>query len=310
MTEQHTVVQPTADHEAVLRIIADVLKVPQVAATDSFYDFGGTSLQAMRICARLGKELGLRVKPEVLFESDTLADVISAADRGRTRISRDAPFLPDVQESTPCPTPFPQLHGSSTKRCPTRHGCVPPPSRSSTGTSAWTTGPSMPPRRLRRGPVAAGVRPGTVVPVLLPGDPKRWPSCWPSSSAVRRTRPWTAAGQRSGSTRSPGLVGAPVMVTDAESPGDVPRWLCRDEPLGQAASRRAETAVGVVDSPLPPRSSSPRAVPAYPRPCSPRTTRPPGSSPGAASRTSGPAGWCYRPPRPPGTPPAWSCGAR
>lgn len=78
MTEQHTPAPRTGSHDAVLRIVADVLKVPHVAAADSFYDFGGTSLQAMRICARIGKELGVRVSPEVLFDSDTLADVISA----------------------------------------------------------------------------------------------------------------------------------------------------------------------------------------------------------------------------------------
>ncbi|WP_433342098.1 acyl carrier protein [Micromonospora sp. CA-111912] len=80
MTEQHTPAQRAGNHDAVLRIVADVLKVPHVAATDSFYDFGGTSLQAMRICARIGKELGLRISPEVLFDSDTLADVVSATE--------------------------------------------------------------------------------------------------------------------------------------------------------------------------------------------------------------------------------------
>lgn len=80
MTEQHPSLPQTGNHEAVLRIVAEVLKVPHVAAADSFYDFGGTSLQAMRICARLGKELSLRISPEILFESDTLADVISATE--------------------------------------------------------------------------------------------------------------------------------------------------------------------------------------------------------------------------------------
>jgi acyl carrier protein len=78
LTEQRIPVQPSANDEAVLRIVADVLGVPQVSPTDSIYDFGGTSLQAMRICARLSKELGLRVSPELLFDSDTLADVIAA----------------------------------------------------------------------------------------------------------------------------------------------------------------------------------------------------------------------------------------
>ncbi|WP_229401791.1 acyl carrier protein [Micromonospora okii] len=80
MTEQHLPAASTGTDEAVLRIVADVLNVPHVSPADSFYDFGGTSLQAMRICARLSKELGLRVGPEVLFDSDTLADVIAATE--------------------------------------------------------------------------------------------------------------------------------------------------------------------------------------------------------------------------------------
>jgi len=73
----------TADRsEAVLRTVAEVLQVPRVTATDSFYDFGGTSLQAMRICARLKKGAGIAIRPEVLFESDTLAGVVAAAGRG------------------------------------------------------------------------------------------------------------------------------------------------------------------------------------------------------------------------------------
>ncbi|MFF5176362.1 acyl carrier protein [Micromonospora sp. NPDC000089] len=66
--------------EHILRVVADVLKVPLVGAADSFYDYGGTSLQAMRICVRIRKELGLRLSPSLLFESATLADVISEAD--------------------------------------------------------------------------------------------------------------------------------------------------------------------------------------------------------------------------------------
>lgn len=67
MNEQH-----------LLRIVAGVLKVPHVTMADSFYDFGGTSLQAMRI----GTELGVRIAPERLFESDTLAQAQALAPAG------------------------------------------------------------------------------------------------------------------------------------------------------------------------------------------------------------------------------------
>jgi acyl carrier protein len=70
----------TVTEEAVLRIVAEVLHLPRVTGADSFYDFGGTSLQAMRICARLRKDLGVHINPEAFFSSDTMADVLAMAD--------------------------------------------------------------------------------------------------------------------------------------------------------------------------------------------------------------------------------------
>lgn len=67
--------------EAVLRIVADVLRVPVVATGDSFYDFGGTSLQAMRICAQIARQLGTQVRPEELFESETMGGFASGVAR-------------------------------------------------------------------------------------------------------------------------------------------------------------------------------------------------------------------------------------
>lgn len=58
----------------VAAIFADVLEVDRYGADDSFYDFGGTSLQAIRICARIERETGIGAQPVVLFEHDVLAD--------------------------------------------------------------------------------------------------------------------------------------------------------------------------------------------------------------------------------------------
>jgi len=60
--------------ESIARIIADVLDIDQVGRTDSFYDFGGTSLAAIRICARLDNEHGWRAQPAWLFASGVVAD--------------------------------------------------------------------------------------------------------------------------------------------------------------------------------------------------------------------------------------------
>lgn len=66
---------PDGDLEtAVAQIIADVLGVDRIGRSDSFYDYGGTSLQAIRICARIEGKLGIKVMPLCLFENDVLKD--------------------------------------------------------------------------------------------------------------------------------------------------------------------------------------------------------------------------------------------
>jgi acyl carrier protein len=58
-------------------IVAEILEVDRFGRADSFYDFGGTSLQAIRICARIEKTLGIKVEPLSLLDNDTLADFVA-----------------------------------------------------------------------------------------------------------------------------------------------------------------------------------------------------------------------------------------
>lgn len=60
--------------KAIADIQAEILDVDRVGRSDSFYDLGGTSLQAMRICTRLERDLGVRVLPVWLFDADILSD--------------------------------------------------------------------------------------------------------------------------------------------------------------------------------------------------------------------------------------------
>jgi hypothetical protein len=60
--------------QSVARIIADVLGIDRMGRTDSFYDFGGTSLTAMKVCARLEGEHGWLTQPGWLFSTDVVAD--------------------------------------------------------------------------------------------------------------------------------------------------------------------------------------------------------------------------------------------
>jgi hypothetical protein len=59
---------------SVALIMADVLGIDRVGRRDSFYDFGGTSLAAIKICARLEHADGWRARPSWLFLNDTVAD--------------------------------------------------------------------------------------------------------------------------------------------------------------------------------------------------------------------------------------------
>jgi acyl carrier protein len=61
---------------AVAAVVAEVLGVDRVGLDDSFYDFGGTSLQAMRVCIRLERETGQALTPVEVFEHDVLADLV------------------------------------------------------------------------------------------------------------------------------------------------------------------------------------------------------------------------------------------
>ncbi|NGN65551.1 acyl carrier protein [Streptomyces sp. A7024] len=58
-------------------IVSAVVGRP-VAAEDNFYDLGGTSLQAIRICTRIRKEAGVRISPEALFNSENIGEFAAA----------------------------------------------------------------------------------------------------------------------------------------------------------------------------------------------------------------------------------------
>ncbi|MEU2158743.1 amino acid adenylation domain-containing protein [Streptomyces sp. NPDC019396] len=75
----HSPGDPLALEGAVVRIIASVLRADGLTAADSFYDLGGTSLHAMRICARVRGELGILIDPQVVFDQDTVGGICASA---------------------------------------------------------------------------------------------------------------------------------------------------------------------------------------------------------------------------------------
>jgi acyl carrier protein len=70
--------EPPADEleEQVAVVMAEVLNIDRVGRRDSFYDLGGASLAAIRICARIERTFGRRIDPTILLDHDELADFV------------------------------------------------------------------------------------------------------------------------------------------------------------------------------------------------------------------------------------------
>lgn len=97
----------SAVEAAVVRIMTDVLATDGLTAGDSFYDHGGNSLQAIRICARIRGELGIQISPEVIFELDTvegLCKAVSALRQGPPGTADGPATGEDPESSAPSPS--------------------------------------------------------------------------------------------------------------------------------------------------------------------------------------------------------------
>ncbi|SED55325.1 amino acid adenylation domain-containing protein [Streptomyces sp. 2224.1] len=210
--------------KAALEIIAEVLGVPEPDGTQSFYDFEATSLQAIRICARLSKDLNLHAIPEDLFEADTLIDFTAglAPDPGN-------PATPVAQRipSAPCSLHAAVAHQARLR--PTALALICGNERVDYATldaASDTYAGEL---------TEAGVQPGSVVPVLLPRSPRLVAvllavlKCGASYAALDRR--WPA--QRIHDIVS--RLRAPLTVAE----GGMPQaWAPPAESLEQAAARR------------------------------------------------------------------------
>lgn len=63
--------------QEVAKIIADVVGVDRVGRRDSFFELGGTSMDAIRVCARVEKLTDRAVEPSWLLDHDELSDFVA-----------------------------------------------------------------------------------------------------------------------------------------------------------------------------------------------------------------------------------------
>ncbi|MFT4199145.1 amino acid adenylation domain-containing protein, partial [Gordonia sp. (in: high G+C Gram-positive bacteria)] len=88
------------DEEAVATVFADVLGLEQVSVTESFFDYGGNSLSAMRVVARAGEALQVELSARDLFDAPTVRELVKlSADR--------APGLAAIAPAAPRPARIP-----------------------------------------------------------------------------------------------------------------------------------------------------------------------------------------------------------
>ncbi|MBJ8338734.1 amino acid adenylation domain-containing protein [Antrihabitans sp. YC3-6] len=69
----------TPTEQVVAEVFADVLGVARVGADDNFFALGGDSLTAVKVVARLGARMGIRILVPTLFDAPTVAGFAAAA---------------------------------------------------------------------------------------------------------------------------------------------------------------------------------------------------------------------------------------
>jgi hypothetical protein len=81
---------PEGDLEKLIATVqTEVLDLDLIGRGDNYFDLGGTSLQAMRICTRIQRETGYKVIPAWLFEDAVLSDFARRISNEAGRISNE-----------------------------------------------------------------------------------------------------------------------------------------------------------------------------------------------------------------------------
>ncbi|MET8803382.1 phosphopantetheine-binding protein [Streptomyces sp. NPDC004546] len=71
---------PQLDRNEITLVVVDAwrsaLDVESISPTDNFFNLGGNSLSALRVCSHLSGELGLQLSIRTLFEHSDVVDFV------------------------------------------------------------------------------------------------------------------------------------------------------------------------------------------------------------------------------------------
>lgn len=70
-----------------LAVMRDLLQRDEVEITDNFFDLGGHSLLATQLVARLRKKFGVKVPLSIVFETATIADMLSVVEQSQKSVA-------------------------------------------------------------------------------------------------------------------------------------------------------------------------------------------------------------------------------
>src|ERR1039457_1406784 len=70
----------SATEEALDRILAEALRLPDVEVDVNFFDIGGDSMKAMEVIMRMGEVFGVDMPLMAFFEDPTIAHLAAVAD--------------------------------------------------------------------------------------------------------------------------------------------------------------------------------------------------------------------------------------
>jgi amino acid adenylation domain-containing protein len=99
-----------AREEKLVEIWADLLKVPQVGIRDNFFDLGGQSLMAVKLFARIERELNRKLPLATLFQCPTIEQLAAALD-GEAKEGTNWASLVSIQPKGTRPSLF-LVHGA------------------------------------------------------------------------------------------------------------------------------------------------------------------------------------------------------